>query len=555
MVRKILLLTTIMLGWINLPAQAFLLSDDQNLWPVMSQQFSLPSDTDKSGVRKQLDWDLRNRKYIHRLTQNARPYLFTIFQETQKLHLPAELALLPMIESEYRPYGLSDRGAVGLWQLMPRTAADYGVKMNSLYDGRRSTTVSTRVALHFLSYLYDQFNHNWLLALAAYNAGPGTVMAAIHYNEEHGRPTDFWALPLPKETEAYIPKLLALAAIIQHPHTYGIHLSPVPNKPITGTVTIVKQMKLKTIATLAHTSVTTVKKLNPALRGQITPPHQIVTLVLPAGKKPVFVQHLKAKKETDKMVATQKLDHYTVQHGDSLTSIASKFQTTIETIVKINQLHNGFIRMNQALLVPKLIAAEVDAKPTKSTSPSTKQTNPTPQPAQNNNATSHTVVAKNTVSTEHTEPKIQKTVYTVRHGDNLGIIAHHLHVSRKQIEHWNHLSARSILHTGEKLKIEHKESKTVTASHIQKNKITVAEKHKIVARNKQKTHEVHETSRTDKNTSSHNDSNEHTYIVRRGDNLHQLAERFDTTTYHIMQHNHLKHAALSVGERLLLPNA
>ena len=167
MIRKILLLTTIMLGWINLPAQAFLLSEDQNLWPVMSQQFSLPVDTDKSDVRKQLDWDLRNPKYIHRLTQNARPYLFTIFQETQKLHLPAELALLPMIESEYVPYGSSNRGAVGLWQLMPSTAADYGVKMNFWYDGRRSTTVSTKVALTFLSYLYQQFNHNWLLALAA----------------------------------------------------------------------------------------------------------------------------------------------------------------------------------------------------------------------------------------------------------------------------------------------------------------------------------------------------------------------------------------------------
>ncbi|OGT42742.1 MAG: hypothetical protein A3F13_03405 [Gammaproteobacteria bacterium RIFCSPHIGHO2_12_FULL_40_19] len=536
MIRKILLLTTIMLGWINLPAQAFLLSDDQNLWPVMSQQFSLPVDTDKIDVRKQLDWDLRNPKYIHRLTQNARPYLFTIFQETQKLHLPAELALLPMIESEYVPYGSSNRGAVGLWQLMPSTAADYGVKMNSLYDGRRSTAVSTRVALHFLSYLYEQFDHNWLLALAAYNAGPGTVTAAIHYNQKRGRPTDFWALPLPKETQVYIPKLLALAAIIQHPNTYGIHLSPVPNKAVTGTVTIVKQMKLETIANLAQTSVHTVQKLNPAFRGKMTPAHQVVTLVLPAHNQPVFVQHMQAQKETDKMVTTQNLDHYTVQHGDSVGGIASKFKTTIETIEKINQLHDGIIHLNQALLVPKLIAAAVDGK----------SAQPVPVPTQNKQAPTPppTVTSKNTVNTAQTT--VQPTVYRVKHGDNLGIIAHRLHVTRRQLEHWNHLRARSTLRVGEKLKIE---SKTVTALPTTKAKTAVVAKNNQPVKNKTKTNIT-----SHKNKSSESE-NEHIYIVRQGDNLHRLAERFDTTTYHIIQHNHLKHAVLRVGEHLLLPNA
>ena len=260
-VRKLLLIITIILGWINVPAQAFLLSDQQDLWPVMSQSFTIPVDTDKTNIQHQIDMDLRHPKYLHKLTENARPYLYYIFQETQKKHLPAELALLPMIESEYTPSGRSSKGAVGLWQLMPDTAHNYGIKMNMWYDGRQSTIVSTKAALNFLSYLYDQFDHNWLLALAAYNAGPGAVMAAIHYNERHGRPTDFWALHLPKQTEQYIPKLLALAQIIQNPKAYGVHLSPVPNKPVTSTVTIKKQMPLKTIATMAHTSVSTVKKL------------------------------------------------------------------------------------------------------------------------------------------------------------------------------------------------------------------------------------------------------------------------------------------------------
>ncbi len=416
-----------------MPAQAFLSSDDQNLWPVMSQQFKISTNGKNTDVQRQVDWDLRNPKYIHMLTKNAKPYLYYVFQETKKLHLPAELALLPMIESDYIPYGDSDRGAVGLWQLMPDTAYNYGVKMNYFYDGRRSTTVSTKVALTFLSYLYQEFHHNWLLALAAYDAGPGTVAAAIKYNREHGRPTDFWALPLPKETEAYIPKLLALATIIQHPHAYGIHLASVPDKAVTSTVTITKEMKLKTIAHLAHTSVTTVKKLNPALRRSVTPPHQIVTLVLPANEKKVFVKRLAVHKKIQREVAEKDLNHYTVKHGDSLSSIAAKFKTTVAILQKINQLHNGSIKINQALWVPKIISAIDSQKP---------------------------------IKTVHDKSKV--------------------------------LSKRT---------------------------------KKLIARNEQ------------------------LYIVKRGDNLHRLSAEFDTTTYHIMEHNHLHSADLQVGERLLLPNA
>lgn len=530
-IRKLLLLITITLGWINLPAQAFLLSDDQNLWPVMSQQFSIPADTKKTGVRKQLDWDLRNPKYIHRLTENARPYLYTVFQETQRLHLPAELALLPMIESEYVPNGSSDRGAAGLWQLMPETASDYGIKMNSFYDGRRSTAVSTRVALHFLSYLYDEFDHNWLLALAAYNAGPGTVLSAIHYNQERGRPTDFWALPLPKETQVYIPKLLALAAIIQHPNSYGIHLAPVPNKAVTSTVTIVKQMKIQTIAKLAHTSVTTVKKLNPALRRQVTPPHQVVTLVLPVSKQPVFIQHLQNTKEADKVVSTTQLAHYTVQHGDSLSSIASKFKTTIETLKKINQLHDGLIHIHQALLVPPLINDIDHTQATKTTE------------AAKTAKVVETDVKKTTGATTKTT---HSTVYRVRSGDNLGSIAHHFHVSRITLEKWNHLNPRRTLRVGEKIRIYAQSSEHPA----------IAKKITHLAAKKKKPITSHHTSRSNKSRidAATNDQ-EHTYIVKRGDTLRKLGKRFDTTAYHIMAHNHLKNADLSIGQKLLLPNA
>ncbi|MCX7125672.1 MAG: LysM peptidoglycan-binding domain-containing protein, partial [Gammaproteobacteria bacterium] len=352
---------------------------------------------------------------------------FYVFQETKKLHLPAELALLPMIESDYLPRGSSDVGAAGLWQLMPGLASDYGVKMNYFYDGRRSTTVSTRVALHFLSYLYQMFNHNWLLALAAYDAGPGTVMAAIHHNERHGLPTDFWALSLPKETEAYIPKLLALATIIQHPHAYGIRLAPVPNEA--STVTINKQMKLKTIANLAHTTVNTVQKLNPALKRSKTPPGQTLTLVLPANNKTTFVKHLKARKEIQQAIKAKNYAHYKVQHGDSLGKIASRFKTDIASLERINQLHDGSIRINQALLVPR-VAPETHQKISTHASAKTEMHKKQLHAAKNGKA----------------------HLYTVRSGDDLKKIAARYHTTAKHLMAINHMS-RSLLNIGQHLEV------------------------------------------------------------------------------------------------------
>ena len=484
MIQKLLLIFTIILGWINLPAQAFILSANQDLWPVLSQNFSILSDADKGDIQYQIDRDLQHPRYIQKLTKNARPYLYYIYQETQKKHLPAELALLPMIESEYTPSGYSSKGAVGLWQLMPHTAYLYGVKINTWYDGRRSTTVSTTVALKFLSYLYDQFHHNWLLALAAYNAGPGTVSAAIHYNRAHGQPTNFWALHLPAQTEAYIPKLLALAAIIQHPAEYGIHLIPVPNKPITSTVTIKKQMPLQTIAHLAHTSVHTVKKLNPALKKTETPPHQIVTLVLPANKKTEFENHLKSQTATQKALAEKKLDQYTVQHGDSLSSIASKYKITIDALKEMNQLHSEIIRSNQLLIVPKLFS-HVERKATATAL----------KPLRCNGSTRDSKCVK--LLAQKTSVKPQRLGNDTR---TSSIDSH-----GKEIRH---------------------------------------------VRDKAVTHAAHPTT-----TPAISHDHEHTYIVKRGDNLHRLAAEFNTTTYHILAHNHLKTATLQVGQRLLMPNA
>src|SRR3989338_1557257 len=361
-VRKLLLLVVLLLGCANIICAQSFLDEPQTLWPVIADHFvGLSSEEGSANVQKQIDRYLRDPKYIHRVSENARPYLYYIYQETKKYHLPAELALLPMIESDYKPHCYSSAGAVGLWQLMPDTAHGYGVQMNSWYDGRRSTTVSTKVALTFLSYLYEQFHHNWLLTLAAYDSGPGTVMAAIRYNKERNRPTNFWSLPLPKETKAYVPKLLAMAAIVEHPNPYGIRLAKIPNQPIASTVTIQKQMKITTIAHLANTSVSTVKTLNPALKTSTTPPHQKITLMLPINKKTKFTQPTKTqiktpRKENHWEPSTLKHGNdtssaYIVQPGDNLHTLAEHHHTTTAALIQKNHLHTSVLQVGQHLVL------------------------------------------------------------------------------------------------------------------------------------------------------------------------------------------------------------
>jgi membrane-bound lytic murein transglycosylase D len=135
------------------------------------------------------------------------PHLEYVSEQLKKRNLPTELAMLPMIESHYQTTAVSNRGAVGIWQFMPETAKQYGLK------DRTDVKASTTAALTYLQYLHKKCNKDWMLALAAYNAGEGTVERAIAKNRKAGKPTSFWSLKLPKQTREYVPKFLAMNKI------------------------------------------------------------------------------------------------------------------------------------------------------------------------------------------------------------------------------------------------------------------------------------------------------------------------------------------------------
>lgn len=166
------------------------------LWPEIAQNINLHYQVgQKPEVDEQIHWYIQHPKAFRALLKNAEPYLYYVYQQIRRRHLPAELVLIPIIESNYNPFAQSNMGAIGLWQMMPRTAADYGLKMTQWFDSRLDVLASTNAALDHFSSLHAYFG-DWLLAFAAYDAGAGTIRSTILRNRELHQPTDIWSLSL-----------------------------------------------------------------------------------------------------------------------------------------------------------------------------------------------------------------------------------------------------------------------------------------------------------------------------------------------------------------------
>lgn len=248
----------------------------------------------EKAIRKHTLRYQKNEESLTKVSELATPYLYYIVEQLEKRNMPGELALLPMLESDFRPQATSHKGAAGLWQFIPSTGRMYGLKQNAVYDGRRDIKASTKAALDYLESLYETFDHDWHLALAAYNAGEGTVRRAIKQNMRAGKPTHYWDLKLPKETREYVPKLLALANIIGEPEKHEITLHPIANEPYFVPVYPQKPLHFEQVAKMAEINLSELKLLNAGYRKTIThingAPQE---LLLPVANAKKFQYNLK----------------------------------------------------------------------------------------------------------------------------------------------------------------------------------------------------------------------------------------------------------------------
>ena len=284
---------------------------------------------------------------LKKILNRAAPYINYAYQQTQKRGMPAEFALLPVIESAYNPHAYSRVGAAGLWQLMPGTASSEGLTIDWWYDARLDVVASTNTALNFLVRLHSNLG-NWKLAAAAYDAGQGAVRAAIARNKHVHKSTNFESLSLPLETRNYIPKLFAVAAIIKDPSKYGITLPNVPNRPYFSVVTMKSQIDRGEIARLAGISVDTVRQLNPGMQRWATRPGSDYHLLIPTANVNQFLNNLK-RVAGRPHVSWQ---YHEVHSGQTLAGIAHDYHTTVSLLQKVNGLKDTKVHPEQGILVP-----------------------------------------------------------------------------------------------------------------------------------------------------------------------------------------------------------
>lgn len=222
-VYKAVILIFLMLMTVSIKTPATMANENQ-LWQRIRDGFQLQPHEKKQLVQKYLkDYQIHEAQFQITL-ERAKPYLRHIIKQVEAKGLPSEIALLPFVESAFKVDAFSHKKAAGLWQIMPRTGRYLGLKVSKEYDGRLDVHASTKAAITYLDRLSKRFNGDWLIALAAYNAGQGRVSKAIKLNQQKGRKTDFWSLQLPKETRHYVPHFLAIVEIINNPDEYGIEL-------------------------------------------------------------------------------------------------------------------------------------------------------------------------------------------------------------------------------------------------------------------------------------------------------------------------------------------
>lgn len=327
------------------PPAATVKAPPQDIWERIRNGYAMkPMDNDL--VRQWEGFYSAKPEYFARMVDRSSHYLYHIIEEIERRKMPAEVALLPMIESAYNPQAYSKAHASGLWQFIPSTGRLYGLRQNWWYDGRRDVIAATSAALDYLEKLYAQFG-DWELALASYNWGEGAVSRAVARNQAKGLPADYAGLTMPAETRNYLPKLIAVKNIIADPERFGIKLASVPNQPYFEVVTLRRHIDVKLAAKFAEMPLDEFKFLNPAHNKQVIKAGGSGSIVLPRDKVAVFNTNLD---NHDKPLVSWQA--HVVKPGEKPEKIAAKYGMSVAELKQVNGISgkNRF-HTGQSLLV------------------------------------------------------------------------------------------------------------------------------------------------------------------------------------------------------------
>ena len=324
-----------------------------NLWQRIYSRYEIKNENN-SRSKKYEDWYSARPEYVERMMDRSQKYLFYVVGEVEKRGMPSEIALLPMIESAYNPIANSKSKAVGIWQFIPSTGRLYGLKQDWWHDKRRNVVEATNAALDYLQKLHTLFG-SWDLALAAYNAGEGTVGRAIAKNRAKGLPTDYAHLKLPRETKDYVPKLQAIKNIVSNPYKYGLYIDSIPNKPYFTSVEAPAVIDADLAANLAEISYDEFLLLNAEHRRPLIRTNdKTQRLILPINAADTFVKNLS---QNEKPLVSWNI--YQPKHNEKIKAIANKFDMQESDLIKTNDLNpQKTIKISTMMLVAKKEGAE-----------------------------------------------------------------------------------------------------------------------------------------------------------------------------------------------------
>ena len=459
----------------------------ETVWQHVRAGFRLGSYNEQPLLQSELAWYASHEDYLQRVMERSDPFIHYILSEAEKLNLPTELVLLPVVESAFQPFAYSHGRASGLWQFIPSTARLYGLKQTWWYDGRRDIYSSTQAALKYLTNLNKLFKGDWLLALAAYNSGSGTVQRAIKKNKKLNKPTDFWHLDLPKETRSYVPKLLALKELINHPQDHGISLRCIPHVPGFKRVNVGSQIDLALAAELAEIDLDTLYNYNPAYNRWATPPEGPHYLLLPADAADTLTANLETLPDEDRI----RWQRHLIKSGETLSQIAVKYDTTVDHLRTVNNIRANNIRAGKHLLIPVASGKRGD----------------------------YTLSAGQRLSSIKNTSKSGKTRinHIVQKGESFWELSRKYDVDMHGLAKWNGMAVRDPLKEGQKIVVWKNNSPSTNVLSQRKPSDTI----KSIS-----------------------------YTVRSGDSLSQIASRYNVSVNDLHRWNEINGQYLQPGQRI-----
>lgn len=469
--------------------------DDEiyTVWTRVRDGFKIPN-MENSVVDENLAKYSKRPDYLQRMANRSQKYLYHIIEEVTTRGMPTEIALLPFVESAFVTNAKSRVKAAGLWQFMPATGKHYELDQTMWKDERYDVLQSTSAALTYLQRLHDEFN-DWPLAFAAYNWGEGNVRLAIKRNQSLGLPTDYMSLKMPAETRNYYPKLQAIKNIVQNPNDYGIKLPTIYNEPFFVQIFKDQDIDVKRAANLAGMSHEEFSTLNPSFNRPVIVASHNHSMLMPTDKLDQFIENLVAYRTSGKPLSSWTT--YRVKPEDTVASIARKAHMTETALREANQIPAGRrIKPGSLVLVSKASGL-----------------------GNAEDISSDTIDASFALAQDY-----RRVTYRVRRGDNMRSVARRLGVSPATIMKSNGLRSQR-LRVGQTLRVN------------------------VPIVTRQTTSSRPSTARSTPDTPV---ASTKFYVVRKGDTLYSIANRYGISASALRNANNISGNNISVGQRLTI---